>query len=79
MHTHAHTHIYINIRLNKRQTGIFLLFWLFFYYTQHVSITSPGGSTQQNSCWTATNHPSRKLSKLDEPDTQDTAGEVWTS
>ena len=30
---------------------------------------------QNNSC-TATYHSSRKLSKLDEPDMQDTAGEV---
>ena len=28
---------------------------------------------------TATYHPSRKLSKLDEPDMQDTAGEAGTS
>ena len=33
---------------------------------------------QSSSC-TATYHPSRKLSKLDEPDMQDTAGEVGTS
>ena len=33
---------------------------------------------QRSSC-TATYHPSRKLSKLDEPDMQDTAGEVRTS
>ena len=38
--------------------------------------TSPGGSTQQSSRGTATYYPSRKLSKLDEPDIQDTAGEV---
>ena len=37
---------------------------------------SPGGNTPQNSCYTATNHPSEKLSKLDEPDMRDTAGEV---
>ena len=41
--------------------------------------TSPGVSTQQNSSWTATYHPSRKLSKLDEPDIWDTAGEVGTN
>ena len=34
------------------------------------------GSTQQSSRFTATYQPSRKLSKLDEPDMQDTAGEV---
>ena len=28
---------------------------------------------------TVTNHPSRKLSKWDEPDIRDTAGEVGTS
>ena len=41
--------------------------------------TSPGDSTSQSSSYTATYHPSRKLSKLDEPDTRDTAGEVRTS
>ena len=33
----------------------------------------------QNTNYTATYFPSRKLSKLDEPDTQDTAGEAKTS
>ena len=41
--------------------------------------TGPGGNTPQSSSYTATYHPSRKLSKLDEPDMQDTAGEVGTS
>ena len=41
--------------------------------------TSPGDSTPQSSSYTATDHPSRKLSKLDEPDTRYTAGEVGTS
>ena len=36
-------------------------------------------STPQNTNYTATYLPSRKLSKLDEPDTQDTAGEAETS
>ena len=40
--------------------------------------TSPGGNTQQSSSYTPTDHPPRKLSKLDKPDTQDTAGEVGT-
>ena len=40
--------------------------------------TNLGGSTLQNSS-TATYHPSRKLSKLDEPDTRDTAREVRTN
>ena len=40
--------------------------------------TSPGGNTSQNGSCTATYHPSRKLSKLDEPDMQDTAGVVRT-
>ena len=35
--------------------------------------------TPQSSSCTATYHPSRKLSKLDEPDMRDTAGEVGTS
>ena len=41
--------------------------------------TSPGGNTPQNSSCTATYYPSRKLSKLDEPDMQNTAGEVKTN
>ena len=40
---------------------------------------SPGGNTSQSSSYTATHHTSRKLSKLDEPDIQDTATEVGTS
>ena len=40
---------------------------------------SPGGNTPQNTNYTATYLPSRKLSKLDEPDTQETAGEAGTS
>ena len=41
--------------------------------------TSSGGITRQSSCCTATDHPSRKLPKLDEPDMWDTAGEVGRS
>ena len=37
------------------------------------------GSTQQSSSSTATNHPPRELSKLDEPGMWDTAREVGTS
>ena len=45
----------------------------------YCKLTSPGGSTLQSSSCTATYHPSRKLSMLDKPDMQDTAGEVGTS
>ena len=38
--------------------------------------TSPWDSTPQSSSCTATNHLSRKLSKLNEPDMRNTAGEV---
>ena len=38
--------------------------------------TSSGGSTTESNSCTFTYHPSRKLSKLDELDMQDTAGEV---
>ena len=41
--------------------------------------TSPGGNTPQGTNYTATYLPSRKLSKLDEPDMQGTAGEAGTS
>ena len=42
-------------------------------------LTSPGGNTPQSTNYTATCLPSRKLSKLDKPDMQDTAGEAETS
>ena len=38
--------------------------------------TSPGGNTPQDTNCTATCLLSRKLFKLDEPDMQDTAGEL---
>ena len=41
--------------------------------------TSPGGNTTQGTNYTATCLPSRKLSNLDEPDMQYTAGEVGMS
>ena len=40
---------------------------------------SPGGNTPQGTNYTTTCLPSRNLSKLDEPGTQDTAGEAETS
>ena len=46
--------------------------------TQEKSIF-PGGNTSQCTNYMATCLPSRKLSKLDEPDMQDTAGEIRTS
>ena len=41
--------------------------------------TSPGCNTPQGTNYMVTCLPSRKLSKLDEPDMQDTAGEARTS
>ena len=41
--------------------------------------TSPGGNTPQGTNYTANCPPSRKLYKLDEPDTRDTAGEARMS
>ena len=41
--------------------------------------TSPGGNTPQGTNYTATCLPSRKLYKLDEPDTQDTPVEARTN
>ena len=43
---------------------------------QHKNAAS---NTPQSTSCTATDHPSRKLSELDEPDMQDTAGEAETS
>ena len=49
----------------------------FNHYTTSVqSWTSPGSNTPQDTNCTATCPLSRKLFKLDEPDMQDTAGEV---
>ena len=41
--------------------------------------TSPGNNTQQGTNYTATCLPSQKLSRLDESDMQDTAGEAGMS
>ena len=41
--------------------------------------TSPGGNTLRGTNYTATCLPSRKLSKSDKPDMQDTAGEAGMS
>ena len=40
---------------------------------------NPGGNTLQGTNYTVTCLPSQKLSKLDEPDMQDTAREAGTS
>ena len=42
-------------------------------------LNTPGGNTQQGTNYTATCLPLRKLSKLEEPDKQDTAEEAGTS
>ena len=47
--------------------------------TLRVILNKSWRQHQQSSSYMATYHPSRKLSKLDEPDTRDTAGEVGTS
>ena len=46
---------------------------------QNLSLKSPGDNTPENNSYTATYRPSRKLSKLDEPYMQDTAGEAGMS
>ena len=46
---------------------------------KNVASTSLGGNTPQGTNYTATCLPSRKLSKLDKPDMQDTAGEPGTT
>ena len=44
-----------------------------------ATLNNPGGNTPRGTNYTATCLPSRKLTKLDEPDMQDTAGEAGTS
>ena len=48
-------------------------------YKNIESNKSPGSNTPQGTNYTVTYHISRKLSKLDEPDMPDTAGEARTS
>ena len=60
-HTHTHTHTHIYIYICIYYCGVLP--------TRLVH-------TQQGTNYTATCLPSRKLSKLDEPDMQDTAGEA---
>ena len=47
--------------------------------SSNLLFTSPGGNTPQDTNYTATCLLSRKLSKLDEPNMQDTAREAGTS
>ena len=54
------------------------LFKKIYMSTHEQYWTSPGGKTPQGTNYTATCLPSRKLSKLDEQDIQDTAGEART-
>ena len=49
------------------------------FFRSSLLRASPGGNTPQSPNYTATYLPSRKLSKLDEPDMQDIAGEAGTS
>ena len=51
----------------------------YIYIYIYINITSPGGNTPQDTNYTATCLLSRKLSKLDELDMQDIAGEAGTS
>ena len=60
-------------REKKLDSNYTRMLWAIIYWT------SPGGNTQQNNSCTATYHPSWKLSKLDEPNMWDTAGEVRTN
>ena len=59
------------------QTGIYVCVIHISIYVSVYAI--PGGNTPQGTNYTATCLPSRKLSKLDEPDMEDTAGEAGTS
>ena len=60
--------------LMKYLSKIIISVWLYTTYW-----TSPGDNIPQDTNYTANCLPSWKLSKLDEPDTQDTAGEAGTS
>ena len=55
---------------------MFLIIYFFRMLHNYSYWTSPGDNTTQDTNYTATYLPSEKLYKLDEPDTQDTAGEA---
>ena len=48
-------------------------------YSIQILLVYPGGNILHSNSCTATNLPSRKLSKLDESGMQDTAGEAGPS
>ena len=58
-----------------------IFFFFLFNYTRMLRaiLKNYQGNTPQNSSDTATYHPARKLSKIDELDMQETAGEVRTN
>ena len=74
------THIYIYIYklpwVKKRNNNKYLND--FYSKTLHVRLRNVSKTPQSSSCM-ASNYPSRKLSKLDDPDMQETAGEVSAS
>ena len=59
--------------------SVTIYFWIISKTIWEQYWTSPGDNTPQDTNYTATSLPSRKLYKLDEPDTQDTAGEARTN
>ena len=71
--------MYVCVQENTIYNFILYFCRAFFIFIVIMTEISPGGSTPQSSSCKATYYPSQKLSKLDELDMQDTAGEVGTS
>ena len=59
--------------------GVFTFFWWLLQNKYIEQVLEASHHTQQSTNYTVTYLPSRKLSKLDEPDMQDAAGESGTS
>ena len=88
-HIHAYIHIYkegevayvLGCNIGVNEFELRSRYYIHSYSSERYGPywTSPGDSTPQSSSCTATNPPSRKLAKLDEPTMQDTAVKVGTS
>ena len=95
IYIYIYIHAYLSICMRSYYTYLYVHInytWIYTYLYAHTYVcththirvyiihwTRPGDNTPRDTNYMATCRPSRKLYKLDEPDTQDTAGEARTS